>query len=34
VDLGVADGFIARVDVDADGFVSRYEGLFEALPGT
>jgi len=31
VDLGVADGFTARLDLDADGLVERYEGLFEAL---
>jgi hypothetical protein len=34
VDLGVAIGFNARIDIDAEGLVSRYEGLFEALPGT
>jgi hypothetical protein len=30
-DLGVADGFTARLDLDSDGFVERYEGLFEAF---
>jgi hypothetical protein len=32
VDLGVATGFEARLDLDANGFVTRYEGLFELLP--
>jgi len=32
VDLGVATGFEARLDLDAIGFVTRYEGLFELLP--
>ncbi|QCI63033.1 putative glycolipid-binding domain-containing protein [Phreatobacter stygius] len=32
VDLGVFKGFEAVVEVDGDGLVSRYEGLFEALP--
>jgi hypothetical protein len=31
VDLGVAAGFEAVLDLDSDGLVSRYEGLFEAL---
>ena len=31
VDLGVAYGFTAVVALDADGLVSCYEGLFEAL---
>jgi uncharacterized protein len=31
VDLGAAKGFTAVLDFDADGFVRRYEGLFEAL---
>jgi hypothetical protein len=34
VDLGVAHGFTARVETDAEGFVAQYEGLFEALPDT
>jgi hypothetical protein len=29
VDLGAKAGFTARLDLDADGFVERYEGLFE-----
>lgn len=32
IDLGVANGFTAILDLDADGFVTTYEGLFEALP--
>jgi uncharacterized protein len=31
VDLSVAAGFQAVLDLDEDGLVSRYEGLFEAL---
>ena len=31
VDLGVANGFTAVLDLDADGLVKTYEGLFEAL---
>jgi uncharacterized protein len=31
VDLGVAAGFEATIELDADGLVSRYQGLFEAL---
>ena len=31
VDLGVANGFEARLKVDQDGFVIDYDGLFEAL---
>lgn len=31
-DLGVADGFTAILDLDDDGLVARYEGLFEAIP--
>jgi uncharacterized protein len=30
-DLGVAEGFTAALDLDDDGLVRRYEGLFEAL---
>jgi uncharacterized protein len=30
-DLGVADGFTAALELDKDGLVARYEGLFEAL---
>lgn len=30
-DLGVADGFTAILDLDGDGLVKTYEGLFEAL---
>ena len=30
-DLGVADGFTAALQLDQDGMVERYEGLFEAL---
>ncbi len=33
LDCGVAEGFTAQIRLDAEGFVSRYEGLFEALPG-
>ena len=32
VDLGAAAGFEARLEVDVNGIVTRYEGLFEALP--
>lgn len=32
VDLGVASGFTARLELDRNGFVTRYEGLFEVLP--
>jgi hypothetical protein len=32
VDLGAAAGFEARLDFDANGMVTRYEGLFELLP--
>jgi hypothetical protein len=31
VDLGVAAGFEATLEMDADGLVARYQGLFEAL---
>jgi uncharacterized protein len=31
IDLGVAHGFTAALQLDADGLVERYEGLFEAL---
>jgi uncharacterized protein len=31
VDLGAAKGFTAILDFDADGLVTHYEGLFEAL---
>jgi hypothetical protein len=31
VDLGVSDGFTARLDLDDEGLVSRYEHLFEAF---
>lgn len=31
IDLGVAKGFEARIDVDRDDFVSSYEQLFEAI---
>jgi len=31
VDLGVAKGFEADLRVDADGLITRYEGLFEAI---
>ncbi|WP_306027563.1 putative glycolipid-binding domain-containing protein [Stappia sp. MMSF_3263] len=31
IDLGVFTGFEAVLDVDADGFVERYEGLFERI---
>jgi len=31
VDLGVAAGFEATIELDADGLVARYQGLFEAL---
>ena len=34
VDLGVAAGFEADLDLDDDGLVLRYEGLFERVaPG-
>ena len=32
VDLGAEAGFGAQIEVDADGIVTRYEGLFEQLP--
>jgi uncharacterized protein len=32
IDLGVSDGFTAILDLDPDGLVAKYEGLFEALP--
>ena len=32
IDLGAADGFEATLEVDANGIVTRYEGLFEQLP--
>jgi uncharacterized protein len=32
VDLGVAAGFEARLDLDDAGLVARYQGLFELLP--
>ncbi|WP_163360852.1 putative glycolipid-binding domain-containing protein, partial [Escherichia coli] len=31
VDLGLFRGFEAVIEVDGDGLVARYEGLFEAL---
>ena len=31
IDLGVAKGFKALIDVDAEDFVTQYEGLFEIL---
>jgi uncharacterized protein len=31
IDLGIADGFTAALQLDSDGLVERYEGLFEAL---
>jgi hypothetical protein len=31
IDLGVAHGFTAALELDRDGLVARYEGLFEAL---
>ncbi|MDP3738183.1 MAG: putative glycolipid-binding domain-containing protein [Hyphomonadaceae bacterium] len=31
IDLGVAKGFTAKLELDEDGFVATYEGLFEAL---
>jgi uncharacterized protein len=31
VDLGAAKGFTAMLDLDADGLVAHYEGLFEAI---
>ena len=31
IDLGVAKGFEATLEIDADGLVRRYEGLFDAL---
>jgi len=31
IDLGVAKGFEADLEIDADGLISRYEGLFEAI---
>jgi hypothetical protein len=31
IDLGVAHGFAAALELDKDGLVARYEGLFEAL---
>jgi uncharacterized protein len=30
-DLGVAHGFTAALELDSNGLVARYEGLFEAL---
>jgi hypothetical protein len=30
-DLGVAKGFTAELKIDREGFVSHYEGLFEAI---
>jgi hypothetical protein len=33
LDLGVVAGFEALLDLDEDGLVCRYEGLFEALGG-
>jgi hypothetical protein len=30
-DLGVANGFNAKLELDDEGFVRNYEGLFEAL---
>jgi uncharacterized protein len=34
VDLGVDAGFEALLELDEAGLVSRYEGLFEALPAS
>jgi hypothetical protein len=31
-DLGAVEGFEARLEVDANGIVTHYEGLFEHLP--
>lgn len=31
IDKGVADGFTARLDLDEEGLVVRYEHLFERL---
>lgn len=31
IDLGVAKGFTAKLELDEDGLVEKYEGLFEAL---
>jgi len=31
VDKGVSDGFTARLDLDEEGFVAKYEHLFEAF---
>ncbi len=31
IDLGVDHGFTAALELDEDGLVARYEGLFEAL---
>lgn len=31
VDLGTAAGFTALLDLDAEGFVTRYDGLFERV---
>ena len=31
-DLGASEGFEAKLDVDANGIVTHYEGLFEHLP--
>jgi len=31
-DLGAVEGFEAKLEVDANGIVTRYEGLFEQLP--
>lgn len=31
IDRGVADGFTAALQLDSDGLVEHYEGLFEAL---
>jgi len=31
IDLGIAHGFTAALQLDRDGLVERYEGLFEAL---
>ncbi|ALM51476.1 putative glycolipid-binding domain-containing protein [Halomonas huangheensis] len=32
IDEGIACGFEARLQLDNDGLVTRYEGLFEAVP--
>jgi uncharacterized protein len=32
IDLGAVAGFEARLEVDANGVVTHYEGLFEQLP--